>query len=676
MGLFTRTFAAVLVAVSALPALAGTIKVTSGADDVNSPPAGGIREAIANAQPGDTIVIASGVKIELAGDLEIPAGKGLAIEGKVIGGVKNEVKITQADPAPSPPAKVVVKATGTTLKQLNFDGVEVRVQDTSDVTITSCDFDGKGKQPGVQVLDSTGVNIGAPNGFNYFKNCTEGVSSQNSTDVKVTDNQFSNNGQAVNSRDDTNITVKDNTVVGSSGIAVSGSSGTIDRNKVTVTSTTGTGIGVSPSPFGVGSKGKITLTGNYIKLIYDGSVGIDVLGRTDVDLVGDKVKGKTDGVGIHLKPGPDALANQTMTLEDNNVSGPATAIVADFSDAPQGSLVLTGNVASKNLTGGILVNSGQFTEVTMNGNTVKGSGLAPDGSGFRLDGTGGPFRLAACAALQCGDGFFVNATNVQFDDVVAKYSRRIAFKVGGAAEAALETGTFVGNRQATIFIETGGDLGVEPQFAEQLFSKHGPKPPIDNAEIGWGSPQCSASFSGNGDLVINGPPGYLDPVVASVTDERGVSTSVDLVGGTGTISAANLPPGRSFVIRWLRAGSDGMDHQIGEGRIDRPKPPSGGTSHTFTVDKKKVTITTTIGASGSVTVSVTNNDDVAQTLEVSKFTGDWFTFPNGQVTFQAGQTRTIEIGHSSMKAVTETKKLILKFNGGIEAVVTCTGITK
>jgi len=98
---------------------------------------------------------------------------------------------------------------------------------------------------------------------------------------------------------------------------------------------------------------------------------------------------------------------------------------------------------------------------------------------------------------------------------------------------------------------------------------------------------------------------------------------------------------------------------------------------TFTASATSVTITTAPGADGSKTITVTNTSDQPQTLDIGHLTGHFFNFPNGQVVFQAGETKTITIGHSAPSAVTESVNLLLMLVGGaVQATIRVTGITK
>lgn len=641
--------AALVVFASAHPAWAATLTVTTGADDVASPPAGGLREAVANAQPGDTIAIAKGVTVRLAGDLEIPAGKPLTIEGPAPAGLKLQEKIVQATPAPNPPARLVVKAGGTRIRQLVFVGVTVAI-DHAGATVSTCEFDGKQTGKGITIDGSTGVSVGTADESNTFRNCTVAVESKDSAGVVVNNSKFTKNGTAVKSTGDTGVTVSENEIRDGNGVVFAGSSGTVEKNRIQPDKKTGTAIHAGPGPdAGSPSKGKVTGSGNAIKL-KGAAKGIVIEGRTDVTVARNDVSGKTTGAGIVVDCG-GAVAGPLDVCEivENRVTGCANGI--EFRDE-----------------------CANTTPCEMDGNTAR---RCP-GAGFVIDlGLGASVNSATSTAALCGDGFVVHndGGTVALADTTVTKPKRTGVDVGGTAPvdlglldvvragefgvlvragavAEIDGGTFT---KAVVHVEEGGALYTHPTFVEDLFSLVPRAPTLDLFPAAFGTDGLELSIDSAGTLTVDlagVPPGALVEVWGAGSDEKKASTFPS--SGPVTLDVHEFAAGRFVVAVTAAGGAFTSSRLLAEGTVVwRGPPQGGGGANPFTFSKTKVILDAKVGKTVSSQLTVTNTSAVEQTIQVERLTGDFFNVPRDTVVFAPGETKTFTVGGSSMTAGTK-----------------------
>jgi hypothetical protein len=111
----------------------------------------------------------------------------------------------------------------------------------------------------------------------------------------------------------------------------------------------------------------------------------------------------------------------------------------------------------------------------------------------------------------------------------------------------------------------------------------------------------------------------------------------------------------------------------GLGGAGCPLPAVGG----FQVSEIAVNLTSGVGQDVSQTVTITNVSSQAQTLVIPQLTGNFFSFPHGEVVFQPGEHKDCELGHSAMTKGTETVKAQFKLTTGLVVfTVTIIGVTK
>jgi len=700
MGRVARWFGCALVAVLAMPALAATISVTKDSDNPASPEAGSLRDAVQKAQSGDTIEIDAGLTIGLKGDLVVPAAKAnITIQGKnpPDGQSGKPSTITTAKDA-DVTAAVRLDGNGDKLVNVACDNVRVTSNATIGVQVTGSAF--KGANAGVTLTGTTSAQVGtdaAGNGLgNTFIGCGIGVSVSSTTNTVVGDNVIKDAGTGVSSLDDTNVNVLTNTISGkapnkttpSVGIDVSGSSGTVEKNNVTPDKKGGTGIATKKTA-GAEPKGPLNLTGNNVK-VKGSAAGIDVKDRKDVTISSSDVEGKSSAPGIHVAVGADAGPGGSVVVDGCTVDGCSPGILCDTTGASNVACTISNNTVADCREQGISCAVGADGTCDVTGNEVDRCGSGAEGCGIGLRGEGVEIDCDHNVVDACrgnGINLFAGASFIDLGRLAVTNTKGYAIYASQGATAFVQSAhatadvDFAGNLKGFTFIEIGADLGVTDEILDKFANAPPAKPQIDVAPRGWHSTSMMAGFDVAGNLVVNVPPGAFT-VQVSGNGARVVKSAAG--ASIVTFSPSELPPGAGpggdlfgvFALHpeSLRAGQG----PLGQVDVRKPKPraPDSGTN-TFTVSQKNVTITSKIGADNSLSISVTNHSDQPQTLDIGKLTGNFFNFPSGMVTFAPGETKVIDIGHSAMKAVTETANLVMKLASGVvQAVVKVTGITK
>lgn len=669
-----RLLACATVALAALPALAATINVSNGTDNPASPAAGSLRDAIAKAQPGDTIVIAKGVNVQLAGDLEVPAGRNLTIEGPAPNGLKMQASVTQGKPAPNPPAKLVVKGGGTTIRQIAFDGATVVVDGATGVTITSCAFDGKKQGVGVDVKNAKDVSIGNATEVNTFTGCTTAVNSAGSTNVTVTHSNFTKNEKGVVSTDDTNVTVSENSIKDGSGVEIAGSSGTVSTNTITPGKSGGTAVHVGKSPGGGASKGKVTVDANDIK-VKGAASGVKVDGRTDVTISANDVKGKTSGPGVSVACDAASVVAEACVVEGNDVAGCTPGIEFACDGAPGAVCTIADNTCAKCPEAGIACDVGAGVACTVTGNTCDacedGMHLTCDAGGT-LTCDGSTVANSKTAGVRAGGTSLIDLSNL----ALSGSARAFGLYAAPNSIVVLHSAQFTGTG---VFAETGSTFAATFPLLDAGSGFIGKLPVFDIAPRGPGTAGLTLEVSDAGILTVQLDHGGIGQV--RVTDTNGNHIGdADMSAGTARLDLDGAGFEGGVVVVQVRDASFGLSGGSvarAEGTASWKRPAQPGGAAPFAFSTTKVTVTGPVGQDASEEIEVTNTTGTAQTLDIATLTGNFAAFPRGLVPFAPGEKKTIVILHSSMKAVIEKVNLaVQQVNGAFSKVIKITGISK
>lgn len=162
-----------------------------------------------------------------------------------------------------------------------------------------------------------------------------------------------------------------------------------------------------------------------------------------------------------------------------------------------------------------------------------------------------------------------------------------------------------------------------------------------------------------GNLVLSGvpfdsgdPAHPLEPRLM-ITDEAGGRADVAATQDTMTILKSSLPPGAHLVVHTFRRyvyDGKNYDQELHDGAVVQPAPHVAGGGKPFTFPAGVIQITGKAGNDAFSPASVTNTAPNPMTLIIPKpLNTDFAIFPNGQVSFMAGETKTIQINYSSFK---------------------------
>jgi hypothetical protein len=662
-----------LLAAAALLALgrgaeAATIPVTSG----NNAGAGTLRDAIANANAGDTIQIANGVTVRLEGDLTIPAGKGnLTIEGPPPNGAKQQATIAQAVPAPTPPAHVVVDAPGVTIRQIGFDGVRVDVHGNG-ATIHTCDFDGKGKTDGVDVSGATGASVGTANQANTFKNCIVAVAVKDSTDTTVTNNLITKSGVGVTSQDDKNVTVSGNSIKDGDGVIASGSSGTVSTNKLTPDKKGGVAVDVGPGAGAGGTQGPMSVQGNDVKA-KGTAIGVQVHGRTDVTVSSNAIQGKTKGDGVSLGCDHDvagaclpwATTTDPFVCADNTIAACGTGVRCDLTGATQATCTIRDNVVDHCSTAGFACTTGQDADCLLVDNRADACGIGMDIAceGASTCGvTGGDVSKPRRAAVR-----LTGPVICSFESVALQLVATPGFHLGEGAHAVVRNMTLPRNGA---FLESGAGLAVpDDQVRADAFKADAAKPQIDCAPKGWGTEGLDFTVAADGRLTVNPPPGAVSIEVRTVTgafvSQAGSPNVFDLGSSPGTFSVVVLGDA-PFPFQYV----------VAEAKVKWKGVTQSGGGSGLDFSKVKAVFTAPVGQEADTQTIVVSNPTGAPiviTIDRSAIGPQFFAFPSGEVTVFDHANVQIVIGFSATQPGTYHKALKILVGGNLVKSIALTG---
>ncbi|MEO8529272.1 MAG: choice-of-anchor Q domain-containing protein [Pseudolysinimonas sp.] len=576
------------------PASAATLIVTVATDDTVTPPAGGLREALQNANPGDVITFADGLpEIDLEGTISVAVG--VTIDGGgdiVIGRVASVFTFPQLDFRPSVPNQDIE------LKDITVQGVVGGTGSAIYVTLNGGQAPRDVTFEGLVVKNELGASAGA-----VYVNGIVG-------DVRVTGSTFSGNtgtttaGLNLSSVGSSAITVIDstfsvNTATGSgAGLRIEDpTNADVTLSSVTFTGNQITGLGAgegdggalwirnakSLTIDGAGANGDSEFSGNSTSRT-GGALWGAFLGEASItDTAFSDNTSTQDGGGAWLNFIDGTLDVEGATFSDNtttasgsggglaiyNLSGTLTITGATFRDntsaATGGGLYWQGGPSatisdseflsnSANRTGGAYIDEvGDDLTITRTtfgandstadvsglllGSVAAGATVTIDSSAFGLNtlDVGSPLATSLGTGLMLGTVTIVNSTffETQESGVPALFFS----EVDDDGFVSIAQSTIVTDGPAVTF---GTLLDTDPVITGSILSSTDPAVVVSTA--GAALVQVSWSIASNilGDAVdVTGNQLSTDPQLGTLGDHGGVTATILPLAGSPAINAGN-----------------------------------------------------------------------------------------------------------------------------------------